>query len=381
MDMVTLSLFVILELAVLLGAVVFVLNQKRKQLQAQVQALTAEAGKSTPEVFDSIASGYLPYLEKLILESREQLESSDSEAEPDSALTEAINYRLLLLEAEKKVTERSNDYPENHWQHITEFFTPPEAPEPEQVDTAGESPEDDDALDKAQERIKRLEKFRDNFFSMKKQLQELEDSKHKLAEQLEALIPEAERSEELKALLETMSAQRERLEDELAQLESQSDELAKAASQNTPTEEEQQRTETENEETESELTAQIDKQKKKIFELHHLVDDLHLEAEKSEALQAKIDQFDLANRDMNMCLQVLEENQFLQEQIKSLLQLDEGKSVYDSDEPDNDDTELQQQLETFQTALKEKDQQIKSLEEKYASMEQEYLTLYEEANS
>ncbi|VAW76426.1 hypothetical protein MNBD_GAMMA14-2225 [hydrothermal vent metagenome] len=375
MDVVTLSLLTMLELALVLGIAVFVLNRKRKQLQTQLQQLSTEP-PAEPETFDSIASGYLPYLEKLILESRQQLESGESKEEPDSVLIAALNYRLSLLEAEMKVTERSNDYPENHWQHVVELFAPPEAHEPEPEPEPEDEPESegDDPLIKAQARIKSLEKFRDHFFSMKKQLEALEASKQKLADQLETLLPEAERSEELQSLLDTMNTQRDRLQDELAQLESQSDELSRAASKNIPGEDELQRIEADSEEKASELTEQIDKQKKKIFELHHLVDDLHLESEKTEALQAKIDQFELANRDMNMCIQVLEEeNQFLQGQIQSLLKLSEDQSVYDATGP--------QQLESLQAQLEEKDEQIKTLEEKYTAMEKEYLTLYEEANS
>jgi len=190
--------------------------------------------------------------------------------------------------------------------------------------------------------------------------------------QLEALIPEAERSEELIALLDTMNAQRDRLEAELAQLESQSDALAKMASENTP----------EENSNVSDLEEQVSQQKKKMFELHHMVDNLNLEAENTAALQAELDKVDLSNRDMNMCIQVLEEeNQFLQEQVKSLLQIGEKDSVYDSKESDTDNSALQQEIEAMKAALDEKNQQIKSLQEKYDAMENEYLTLYEEANS
>ncbi|VAW80084.1 hypothetical protein MNBD_GAMMA15-1209 [hydrothermal vent metagenome] len=315
MDVVALSLFVVLELAALLGVVIFVLNRKRKQLQAQVQSLTENAEKSSPEDFDS-----------------------------------------------------------KHWQHATDLFTPPEAPEtePELVETVEEETSDENSLSKALTRIRRLEKFRDNFFDMKKRLKELEDSKQKLVFQLEALIPEAERSEELLALLDTMNAQRDRLEAELAQLESQSDELAKAGPEKTASEDD----------SISELETQVSQQKKKMSELHHLVDSLNLEAENTAALQTELDKVDLSNRDMNMCIQVLEEeNQFLQEQIKTLLQADEKDSIYDSDKPENNDSELQQEVETMKTALDEKDQQIRTLQDKYDAMESEYLTLYEEANS
>ncbi|TCK18727.1 hypothetical protein DFR30_2011 [Thiogranum longum] len=386
MDVVEVLFFVILELAVLLGIAVFVLDRKRRQLQAQVQELTREESAPESDVFESITSGYLPYLEKLILESRAQLEAAgdggtgtETETETETAEDEttlAIRYRLSLLESEKKVTERCNDYPEKRWEHVTELFTPPSAPVPEDDDPELEEAESNNPLLKAQEQIKRLESFRDKFFSMKKQLRELEASRQKLTEQLEILMPEAERSEELRALLDTMNGQRDRLQAELDQLESQSDELAKTATQNTPVQEQEN-------ESSSALTKQIDKQNRKISELHHLVDDLNLEAEKAEELQSRFKQFELASRDMNMCIQVLEEeNQFLQEQIKSLLELDENEPVYHSGaSADAENPDQKAQLEALQSELEGKDQQIKSLEEKYASMEQEYLTLYEEANS
>ena len=104
MDVVEVLFFVILELAVLLGIAVFVLNRKRRQLQAQVQELTGEESAPESAAFESITSGYLPYLEKLILESRAQLESAgnggagtDTDTDTETAEDEttlAIRYRL-----------------------------------------------------------------------------------------------------------------------------------------------------------------------------------------------------------------------------------------------------------------------------------------------
>ena len=237
MDTAEVLLFVSLEITVLLGIAVVLLNRNRRKLQDQLQELIRVNASPGKEAFDSITSGYLPYLENLILASRNQLEESNStETKTADPTVDAIRYHLSFLEAEKKVVELCNDFPDKRWEHITELFTPPAEPTGEDgnadattTQNTGEKKESDEGVA-------------------------------------------------------------------------------------------------------SELAEQLDKQKKKIFELHHLIDDLNLEAEKAEALQEKLDQFELASRDMNMCIQVLEEeNGFLQEQIRSLLQLDNKESVYKAD--------------------------------------------------
>ena len=85
---------------------------------------------------------------------------------------------------------------------------------------------------------------------------------------------------------------------------------------------------------------------------------------------------------MNMCIQVLEEeNEFLQEQIRSLLQMEQGDSVYRKEGLEDRIATSEQKVAELESQLDDSRRKIMEWEEKYASMEQEYLTLYEEANS
>jgi len=126
------------------------------------------------------------------------------------------------------------------------------------------------------------------------------------------------------------------------------------------------------------LESQLGKQQNNIDELHELMEKLQLEADKAQDMQAKLDHFDLSTRDMNMCIQVLEEeNVFLQEQIKALLTVEGGGNIYDKTAKEDDKAGLQQELEDLKNQLQDKADKLAALEARYASMEKEYLTLYE----
>ncbi len=449
MDLVTLSLFIVLEVALLLGFAIVLLWRKHKVLRGQLRA-QEHAALQPPENFASIESGYLPYLEKEILATRSRLELSAAESGSDDTLPVALQQRLTALEAEKKVVESCNDYPERQWEFVTEYFLP-EASEPEEAIAE----ETDDALAQAQTRIQSLEKFRDNFFTLKNELDALEEARQELASRLDELLPETERSEELQSLLDAMTGQWQQLQHRLAQMEGQGEGIAASAETsvavridelhgvlsqqgdtlmtmrqvldqvkedpqaesiealekqlqeleqhyreaNTCIEIMQQENErlqekidrkedrieqvkAEKNESVNDLAEQVDRQKRNIGELQDMVGELQLEAGKAEQLQAKLDQFDLASRDMNMCIQVLEEeNAFLQEQIKALLQAEDGGSVYDKTDETGDSEALQQEIAGLKNQLQEKEQKISEVEARYASMEKEYLTLYEEAQS
>lgn len=455
MDMVTLILFVVLEVVLLLGFAIFVLWCKYKVMRHRLRAQAPPV--PVDEDFASIESGYLPYLEKEIIATRSRLELSETES-GDADLPDALRQRLIALEAEKKVAESCNDYPERQWEFVTEYFQP-QVDESEEEEVAEEV---DDALLQAQTRIQSLEKFRDNFFALKNEVDTLEDAKQRLADKLEQLLPEAERAGELQSLLEDLNGQQNKLKDRLEQLENQAENLEPPAAEpaesaavheaerigelqgvlnqqgstlttmrqvldqikqdpqaeliealekelhdleqryreastcieimqqeNDRLQEKVDRkdyrleqVEAERNESVADLQEQVGKQKRSVSELQEMVNGLQLEAEKAEQVQAKLDQFNLASRDMNMCIQVLEEeNEFLQEQIKTLLQADESSSVYDKVDEENNSEALKQQIEDLKNQLQEKAEKIKEVEARYASMEKEYLTLYEETQT
>jgi chromosome segregation ATPase len=131
----------------------------------------------------------------------------------------------------------------------------------------------------------------------------------------------------------------------------------------------------------AELQQQLDKKKRTITELHERLVSLKLEAEQAQALRGQIERLERTSRDMAMCVETLEEeNEFLQEQIRALLQLDQDQTVYEAD-GSKSGAPAQDELHKLQEEIRTRDEKLKALEEKYAAMEQEYLTLYEEANA
>jgi uncharacterized coiled-coil protein SlyX len=109
----------------------------------------------------------------------------------------------------------------------------------------------------------------------------------------------------------------------------------------------------------SDLEEQLGKQKRSVNELHDMLSELQLEAGKAAELEGKLAQVDLASRDMNMCIQVLEEeNEFLQEQVRGLLQLDEGDSMYQKEDMEKKLAAVEAQVEELTAMLAEKEQQL-----------------------
>ena len=131
----------------------------------------------------------------------------------------------------------------------------------------------------------------------------------------------------------------------------------------------------------AELQQQLDKKKRTITELHDRLVSLKLEAEQAQALRGQVERLERTGRDMAMCVETLEEeNEFLQEQIRALLHLDQSQTVYQADGSASDGP-AQDELQKLQEEIRTRDEKLKALEEKYAAMEQEYLTLYEEAQA
>ena len=131
----------------------------------------------------------------------------------------------------------------------------------------------------------------------------------------------------------------------------------------------------------AELQQQLDKKKRTIAELHERLVSLKLEAEQAQALRGQVERLERTGRDMAMCVETLEEeNEFLQEQIRALLHLDQRQTVYQADGSASDGPD-QDELQKLQAEIRTRDEKLKALEEKYAAMEQEYLTLYEEAQA
>lgn len=379
----TFALFVALEVALLFGGALFLLYRKYLKLRKQLNDLPVPV--AVPENFDSIESGYFAYLEKELLATQARLEQAENESDVDAIKVETLRTRLTLFEAEKHVVESTNDYPDRHWEFVLERFRPViEEPEPGQEpddaepDNAESQPdiisEDSPGAGETSGSGLQVEALQDNLNqqgialdSMRQVLRQVkQDPQAELIDQLEQQLQKLERRyQEANTCIEIMGQENDRLQEKIDHRNYRIDQV-----------------EAEKTESVADLEEQLDKQKRSITDLHNMVGDLQLETEKAAQLQEKLDQFALASRDMNMCIQVLEEeNQFLQEQIAELLKSDDSQSVYDKTGEQKDSAELEAQIEALRTELAEKDRKVHEAEEKYNAMEQEYLTLYEEANA
>ena len=355
MDVVTLILFVTLEVVMLLGIALVFLRRQNKQLQKRLSELEAQPA-ADPQGFASVESGYLPYLEQQIIETRAHFESIEGVADEDNTLPDALRYRLDFMEAEKKVTELCNDYPQDRWQHVAEHFQPP-AQEQETPAQDEETPSQEIQIQVSdvQPESGGMEELQgllgqqgDSIQSLREVIMQVKaDPRAEMIDQLEEKLTELERRyREANTCMEIMDQENTRLQDKVERKDQHLDRVKK-----------------ENNESVNDLEEQLGKQKHSISELHHMLDELQLEAGKATELQEKLAQFDLASRDMNMCIQVLEEeNEFLQEQVRGLLQMEDGDSVYQKEELEKKLMAVEARVEELSASLAEKELQLQQLE-------------------
>lgn len=381
MEVLLIILLMVLEVALLLaGFAVFqflTIRKLRAELLAMQQALAA--GQADDEGFESITSGFLPYLEKQLIENREMQEITAEAAHPDEVLQLALQRRGLFLEAEKHVAELGNDFPKRHWEHVSECYTPEEEPEAE-TEEEGEVSEEAAAVEQPESVVQMqgalqqqgiaIDSMREIFEKIK------EDPNEEALALMEKQLGELERRyQEANTCIEMMEQENVRLQQQMEGVEEEKRKNSEA------------------------LVTQIGKQKQNVTELCEMLDDLELEAEKAELLQKKLDQFELTSRDMNLCIQVLEEeNETLHKQVAAMEQQTGAGDQELLAGLEEKITALQEQLEAVQVqkelqqnemaairlqlqerddVLGEKEQAMAQLKENYASLEKEYLTLYE----
>lgn len=364
MDAVIVGLLLALEVALLLAVALVVLVRKHRRLRQRLKQLPGS--EESGPAFASVASGYLPYLDKEILDTRAQLELTGSETVGDGGVVEALASRLALLESEKKVAELCNDYPDRRWEHIRACFAP--FIEPEDAQAGVEA-----APDEEQGNVRHIDTLQGALSGQADAIQSLQHlllqarqaPDESLVEQMEKHIAQLERqAREANTCVEIMEQENQRLHH---QVDGAGLRAGRAVA--------------EVQENMVELQQKLDARNHAIAELRETVDRLKAETEQAHTLQARVEQMERADRDMSMCVETLEEeNEFLQEQIRALLKLEQDQALYQGDEPASG-APAQPELEQLQEELRARDEQLKTLEQKYAAMEQEYLTLYEEANS
>ena len=361
MELETLGWLLALEALVLLAALVVVLGRRQRTLRRQLEQLSKH--KQAEPGFASVESGYLAFLETQIVESRARLELAQAETSADAGLLEALSNRLVLLESEKKVVELCNDYPARRWEHVracfVPFIEPAEAADPAQGDEPDSAPHIGTLQTALSGQVNAIQSLQHLM------LQARQEPDQTLIEQMEKHIAQLERQcREANTCVEIMEQENQRLQHRVEGAGLRADRAAADSRENA-----------------AELQQQLDKQKRTITELHERLDRLKQEAEQAQALRGQVEQLERTGRDMTMCVETLEEeNEFLQEQIRALLHLDQSQTVYQADGSKEGAPE-QDELQQLQEEIRARDEKLKALEEKYAAMEREYLTLYEEANA
>lgn len=355
------SLFVALEVALLLAVLVVFLNRKNKRLQQELEEFRQPAVDD--EQFESIASGYLPYLEKQIIDTQLRFELQQSESGDDERLELALTQRLALLEAEKKVAEHCNDYPERRWEHVMEYFAPQQIEEEPEPEAAVEQVEGTEAAGSVGQLVNVFGQQGNALVSLRSvfdQVREKPDTE--TLDELENQLKELERRfGEANTCVEMMEQENQRLQDQM--------------------EKEEQRMDKARHEDAVEFAQQLGKQKNSLSSLQGMVNDLQLEAGKAAELQEQLKQFESNAREMNLCIEIMEdENLFLRDQVQALLQADQAESL-EQKKVTTDNEELSNRIEALQSELEEKQGKLSELERRYAEMEKEYQLLYEKAQS
>ncbi|MDT8386496.1 MAG: hypothetical protein RQ736_03215 [Thiogranum sp.] len=364
MDILVIILLCAMEAALLLGIAVVLLKRKNVHLQQQLETAAKQA--QPDDEFESISSGYLPYLERQIIDTRSQQQFQATSEEVDERLAEALNRRLDLLEAEKKVTEYCNDYPERRWEHVAAHYSEPqleeEAPQIESPAASADIPESEKG--QVEQLVSAFDQQGSALSSLRAVFEQAKQQPDTAAfAELETQLKELERRfDEATTCVEIMEQENHRLQHQM--------------------EREEQQAERERHENAAEFSHQLGKQKQNISALYDMVGELQLEAEKATALHAQLDQFENNAREMSLCIETMEEeNLFLRNQVEALQSLDRTKSEQEQATAGEANEAAARRIESLQAELEAKQKSMEELQMRFAEVEKEYLLLYEKTRS
>ncbi len=364
MDILVIILLCAMEAALLLGIAVVLLKRKNVHLQQQLETAAKQA--QPDDEFESISSGYLSYLERQIIDTRSQQQLQPTDEEVDVRLTEALNRRLDLLEAEKKVTECCNDYPERRWEHVAAHFAEPQLAE--EASQNEQSVDSADIPESERGEVKRLVSVLDQqgnaLSSLRAVFEQAKEQPDTAAfTELETQLRELERRfDEATTCVEIMEQENHRLQHQM--------------------EHEEQQAERERHEDAAEFSHQLGKQKQNISALYDMVGELQLEAEKATALHAQLDQFENNAREMSLCIETMEEeNLFLRNQVEALQSIDKKRSEEEQTAAGEANEAAARRIESLQAELEAKHKSMEELQTRFAEVEKEYLLLYEKSRT
>ena len=204
----------------------------------------------------------------------------------------------------------------------------------------------------SEQRVKNLERFRELFFDLKDRVATLMEHQQQMNQHmLEAGLPLQEQKA-LMAAFDKLKKEKEVLQQHLQQVEDELDILMVTPGVDSP------------KEKESPSAAHvIHDQQAKIGKLIQEIADLEVEAAAGHRIQTAINQINEQSDELSIAIEVLQdENQFLNDQVQTLLQ-QQGPQ----------DPQVSEEIDLLTSQLAEKQQAYDELYKKHIRLEQEYL--------
>ncbi len=349
--------FVLLEVLVVVGLYALYLRRVNRRLKRKIDALKSASEQALP------IDQYILVLQNQILDTDAKLAQLADQPDDDSRFKEILALRLSLLRAELHAMEHSSADTEIFWRSVTEQMTPLLPPAPQQSESA-EDASDNEAVRAEAEQLRRT-------FGDFKQMCELSTSLgDQLEEQVNSVLPPREQPQDLTDAMQALKTENVKLSEKLSLVENEFDAIMlnlETAAAHKPSADTLERGAAADRDM-SEIDGLLVERQQQIDELNRAVDELKLELAEKQPLAATATELKEKNSDlMNAISQLQEENNFLQEQISTLL----SQELEDEKKLEGTREELEQQLKAQQQAYAE-------LEKRYATMEAEYLAAYEE---
>ena len=204
----------------------------------------------------------------------------------------------------------------------------------------------------AQQRVENLERFRELFFEMKEKLAALLAQQEAMDVRMQAAGLPPEQQQELMAEFEKLKKEKETLEQHLQQVEAELNLLMESSQPQQNGQKEQ-----------ASATNIIQEQQAEIGRLIQEIADLEVEAAQAQRIQSSINSLNNHSDELAIAIEVLQdENQFLSDQIQSLLKQEQ-----------ENDRQTASQIDLMTSQLSQLQHDYDELNAKHTRLESEYL--------
>ena len=348
-------------------------NRRLKRRTASPDAMSAAEAGELP------IDHYVELLQEQILDADAKLAQLADHADSEPEMTGVVAARLAFLRAERQASDNSATDRDEFWAEIRTALTP------FLPDTSAEKSMKDQArlitalqtrIQAYETRVANLEQFRTNFFELKEKYAGAIDLGQQLHSEVGKALGEDDQPPELRDAMQKLQEENTRLEGQLSLVEQEFDNIMRnlqAATDRSglPDAESGITTSMDNiGEGVEKIRGVIATQEDRIQELTGIISELKLELTDKERLEGAVNELKQKHTELTGVIAIIqEENDFLQEQISTLLkqELDDRNSA-------------EKQVDVLTRELEQQRASYAELEKKYAASEPAYLAAYEENN-